>query len=150
MKATYIKTQLKNALTVSKIVTMHYYEFDKSFVFEGEEHDFWEMIYVDKGELDCTAGEERLVLSEGEVHFHRPGEYHRHAANGRRAPNVFVVSFVCRSEGMRFFEGRVMRLSAEERRHLFGILHEASSTFDIPVSDPATRKMKLMPPRAYS
>ena len=111
---------------------------------EGEAHDFWEMIYTDKGDLVCTVGERTLTLCEGEVLFHRPGEYHRHAANGRRAPNVFVVSFVCRSEGMRFFEGRVMRLSGEERRHLLGILNEASSTFDIPVSDPATKKMKLL------
>lgn len=35
MKATYVKTQLQSVVNISKIVTIHYYEFDKNFVFEG-------------------------------------------------------------------------------------------------------------------
>ena len=30
MKATYVKTQLQNVINISKIVTVHYYEFDKN------------------------------------------------------------------------------------------------------------------------
>ena len=33
MKAVYVKTELKSVLSISEIVTIHYYEFDKSFVF---------------------------------------------------------------------------------------------------------------------
>ena len=36
MKTTYLKTQLQNVINISKIVTVHYYEFDKNFVFNGE------------------------------------------------------------------------------------------------------------------
>ncbi len=139
----YYRHKIDDLLVVSRIVTVYYFEFDKSFASEGEEHDFWEMIYVDKGELDCTAGEDTLLLSEGEVHFHRPGEYHRHAA-GHRAPNVVVLSFECRSEAMRFFEGRTIKLEREERRRIFGILSEAAATFDIPVSDYKSRKLPLL------
>ena len=32
MKATYIKTQLQTIINVSKVVTIHDYEFDKNFV----------------------------------------------------------------------------------------------------------------------
>ena len=32
MKASYIKTTLKNVVTVKKIVTVHDYEFDKNFL----------------------------------------------------------------------------------------------------------------------
>lgn len=140
----YYRHKIDDLLVVSRIVTVYYFEFDKSFASEGEEHDFWEMIYVDKGELDCTAGEDTLILSEGEVHFHRPGEYHRHAVAGHRAPNVVVLSFECRSEAMRFFEGRTMRLDRDERRRIFGILSEAAATFDIPVSDYRSRKLPLL------
>ena len=140
----YYPHKIDNLLVVSRIFTIHYFEFDKHFASEGEEHDFWEMVYVDRGEFLCTAGEETLVLREGEAVFHRPGEYHRHMADGLHAPSVFVISFECRSEGMRFFEARRMLLPRDSRRHLFGILAEASATFDIPVSDPLTKRMKLL------
>ena len=71
MKATYVKTQLKNVINISKIVTVHYYEFDKNFVFDGETHDFWEMVYIDKGRVQVKRDEEELVLSQGEIIFHK-------------------------------------------------------------------------------
>ena len=52
MKAVYFKTQPQNIFNVTKIVTIHYFEFDKSFVFKGEKHDLWELVYVDKGRVD--------------------------------------------------------------------------------------------------
>ena len=140
----YYRHKIDNLLVVSRIVTVHYFEFDRHFASEGEAHDFWEMVYVDSGELSCTAGEEALTLREGEAMFHRPGEFHRHSSSGRRAPNVFVISFECRSEGMRYFEGRRLTLPRECVRHIFGILSEATATFDIPVSDPLTKKMELL------
>ena len=70
MKATYVKTQLQNVINISKIVTVHYYEFDKNFVFDGESHNFWEMVYIDKGRVQVRRDEATLVLSQGEILFH--------------------------------------------------------------------------------
>lgn len=141
----YYRHKIDNLLVVSQIVTVHHFEFDKHFVSEGEEHDFWEMVYVESGEFVCTLKTGEVTIGEGEAMFHRPGEYHRHASGGRRAPNVFIVSFECRSEGMRFFEGRRVRLPRECVRQIYGIVAEAAATFDIPVSDPLTKKMELLP-----
>ena len=140
----YYRHKIDNLLVVSRIVTVHYFEFDKHFASEGEEHDFWEMVYVERGEFVCTAGEKTVTLAEGDVVFHRPGEFHRHASDGRTAPNVFIISFECRSEGMRFFEGRRMRLDRDCVRLLRAILAEATATFDIPLSDPLSKKMELL------
>ena len=141
----YYRHKIDNLLVVSRIVTVHYFEFDKGFTSEGEAHDFWEMVYVDGGHLVCTAGEATTVLSAGECMFHRPGEFHRHAADGKTAPRVFIVSFECRSEGMRFFEGRRMLLPPDCARYVRAIVAEATATFNIPVSDPMAKKMELLP-----
>ncbi len=140
----YYRHKIENLLLISKIVTIHYFEFDKNFESEGETHDFWEMVYADKEEILCTAGEETVVLRPGEAIFHAPNEYHKLCANGRTAPNVFVVSFECRSEAMRFFEGRRMKIRKDQRQYIYGIVDEASHTFDIPVSDPKLKKMELL------
>ncbi|MBC1397657.1 cupin domain-containing protein [Listeria fleischmannii] len=101
---------MKRLLNVQSIVTVYYFEFSKNYLFAGEQHDFWEMVYVDKGELEVSAGKEGYELKEGDIIFHKPNEFHNLWANGVSAPNVLVVSFVCSSEGMRFFENKIMRL----------------------------------------
>ena len=48
---TYVKTQLKREITIPAIITIHYFEYMKDFAFKGESHDFWEFLYVDKGNI---------------------------------------------------------------------------------------------------
>ena len=143
MKQNYYKHKLENLLLVSKIVTIHYLELEKSFSNAGEKHDFWEMVYADKSSIICTAEEEKIVLNEGEALFHKPNEFHNLSANGRNAPNVFVISFVCKSEAVRFFENRKLTLSKEHLKYIYMLIEESKKTFDLPYSDPDLKKMPL-------
>ena len=140
MKATYVKTQLQNVITVSKIVTVHYLEFDKNFAFSGESHDFWEMVYIDKGQVQVRGDDNELVLSQGEIVFHRPNEFHSIKALNS-APNFFVLSFVCNSPLMQYLE----KYSATLDKPLLGfiscIIKEAESTYIIPKNDPLFKKL---------
>lgn len=140
MKATYIKTQLQNIVNISKIVTVHYYEFDKNFVFNGEEHDFWEMVYIDKGQVQIQRDEENLVLSQGEIVFHRPNEFHSIKALDS-APNFFVVSFVCNSPLMDYLEKYYTILNKTLHGFISSIIKEAECTYIIPKNDPALKKL---------
>ena len=72
MKVNYVKTDIKSIINVSKIVTIHYYEFDKNFVFNGESHNFWEMVYVDKGKVLVSCNGNDVTLSQGDIIFHKP------------------------------------------------------------------------------
>lgn len=55
---TYVKTQLKREITIPAIVTIHYFEYMKDFAFKGESHDFWEFLYVDKGNILVRAADD--------------------------------------------------------------------------------------------
>jgi AraC-like DNA-binding protein len=109
-----------------------------------ESHDFWELVYADKGDLICTSDGNEVVLKEGEVIFHKPGVSHALRADGKRAPNIFIVSFECKSEAIRFFEDRHMAVDKSLLRFVFAILEESRKTFDLPYSDPGLKKMKLL------
>ena len=102
----YIRHRLENLVVVGKVVSIHYLELKRDFGWVGEAHDFWELVYADKESIIVNRDGEELLLSEGEIIFHKPGEYHQHRANGKHAPNLIIVSFECKSEAMRFFEGR--------------------------------------------
>lgn len=144
MEKRYYKHKIENLLVVQKIVTIHYFELDKNFVSEGESHDFWEFVYADKKSLICTANGREIKLEEGEILFHKPNEPHALAANGINAPNVFIVCFECKSEAVRFFEEKRLRLDKQSRRFIYPIIEECKKTFDMPCFDPGLRKMQLL------
>ena len=141
----YFKHKLRNLINVNRIVTIHYFEFGKDFKTDGESHDFWELIYAEKESLLCTGGEKLIFLNEGEILFHKPNEFHALSANGKAAPNVFILSFECKSEAMRFFENKKLPLDGSLTRFIYQILEEGRKTFDIPYSDPDLKKMEFLP-----
>ena len=140
----YFEHKLQNLINVSRIIAIHYFEFDKHFRAEGESHRFWEMVYVEQGELICRAGERELMLRAGELLFHKPMEFHALSANGQHTPHVYVFCFSCHSEAMRFFEGK--HLSAEPGcgKMIRALLAEGQKTFRTPVLDPTVKKMELL------
>ena len=141
----YFQHKLSNLISVNKIVTIHYFEFDKAFQTAGEAHDFWELVYAEKESLICSADGQKIHLAQGEILFHKPNEFHTLAANGKNAPNVFILSFVCKSESVKFFENKKFVLSPHLAKFIYSILEEGRKTFDIPYSDPKLKKMKLLP-----
>ncbi|MBE6589335.1 MAG: helix-turn-helix transcriptional regulator [Ruminococcaceae bacterium] len=145
MERTYYRHKLKNLLVINKIVTTHYLELDKGFSSHGEAHDFWEFVYVDKGALFCKRDSEDMILKEGEIVFHKPNEFHVHASDPLSPPHIFVISFECKSEAMRFFENRRLHVERELLKYVYMIIEESRSTFLIPVSDPMIKKMPLRP-----
>lgn len=143
-KNVFYKHKIENLIVIEKIVTIHYFEFTKDYRFEGESHDFWEIVYVDKGEVICSRGEEDIVLKQGSIIFHKPNEFHTIRANGVTAPNAFVMSFVCRSAAMSFFCGKQFVLNKKLRQYIAYIIEEARQTFDIPLFNPALKKLETL------
>ncbi len=143
MEQKYYRHKLKNLLVINKIVTTHYLELNRTFSNSGEAHDFWEFVYVDKGILHCRKEEENVILKEGEILFHKPNEFHVHASDPHSPPHIFIVSFECKSEAMRFFENKRLSLNRELLKYVYMIMEEGRSTFHIPVSDPEIKKMPL-------
>ena len=143
MRQVYYKHKVENLLNISKIVTVHYFEFEPNFASHGESHDFWELVYAVKNPIVCTANGERITLKEGEVLFHKPNEFHTLAGNGDCAPDVFIISFECKSEAIRFFENKHLTLDRDLLKYIYMIIDESKNTFDLPISSPAIRKMPL-------
>jgi len=114
---------------IEKIIMMFYMELPKNFSYEGESHDFWEMVYIDKGEMICTADKNRFTLKSGEMTFHKPNEFHNLSGNNTVAPNISILSFQCRSKAMKHFEGKIFRLTAEEKALLSALINEGMSCF---------------------
>lgn len=138
----YKKTILKEIISVRSIVTVHYFEYGKNYRFTGEEHNFWELIYVDRGGCEICSGEEWKELKQGEIAFHKPGEFHNVRANGRVAPNLIIIAFECSSPSMEYFAEKKLLLSEKEKLLLSVILSEASEAFSSPIGNPDLKKLE--------
>lgn len=138
----FYKYSLSKLFDISQIVTIHYFEYGADFVFPGESHDFWEFLCVDKGEVTVTADDRTYLLKKGDIIFHKPNEFHSVTTNGVTAPNLVVVSFICHSPAMHFFENRIFPLRERERNLLATIIAEAPGAFSTPLNNPYTKGLE--------
>ena len=157
MKLNYVKQKLSNIISISKIVTIHQYNFDKDFRFEGESHDFWEMVYVQKGRVHITAGSKSFFLKQGQVAFHKPNEFHTINADGVNSADVFVIAFVCSSKAMAFFKSKNATVPSALKKLLASLIDESLNLFtplpvtgvelkikdDTPIGSPQLLRMHL-------
>lgn len=139
----YAFTPLIPEITVEAIISVHYFEYPHDFYFSGEAHDFWEFLFVDKGEVEVSCGSQVHQLKKGDIIFHKPMEFHRLCANGANAPNLVVSGFVCNSPAMRFFEDRILRVSDTERNLMAQLIREARSAFSTPLDDPFLKQLEF-------
>lgn len=140
----YCSTALNKEFEIHEIITIHYFEYMKDFVFSGESHDFWEFLYVDKGEIIVQADHSIYHLKAGDIIFHKPNEFHALKASGNKAPNLVAVSFRCNSKSMKFFEGKTCSLDQEERYLISRMIAEAKSAFSTPLHIPSIEKVELV------
>lgn len=138
----YEKITLLQDLEIKDIVTIHYFEYMNTFSFPGESHDFWEFLYVDKGEVEVNADGNKFTLKKNQIVFHKPNEFHGLNANGVIAPNLVVISFYCDALCMHFFENQILQINELERTLLGQIIHEAKKTFSSPLDDPMLKKLE--------
>lgn len=150
MKDNFTRVSFDRVFNIEKIITIFYMEFSKSFSYEGERHDFWEMVYVDKGEMICTADKNRFVLKSGEMTFHKPNEFHNLSGNDNVAPNVSIITFECKSRAMKNFEGKIFRLNAEEKTLLSTLFEEGLSSFRlVDENNPLLQQLEKITPSPF-
>lgn len=147
MKDNFTRISFDKIFNVDKIITIFYMELSKNFYYEGEKHDFWEMVYIDKGEMICTADDKRFVLKSGEMTFHKPNEFHNLSGDSSVAPNVSILTFECKSRAMKHFEGKIFRLNAEEKSLLSTLFSEGLSCYQLEdARNPLLQKLKVIEP----
>lgn len=145
MKDNFTRLSFEKIFNVNKIITIFYMELSKNFYYEGEKHDFWEMVYIDKGEMICTADDKRFVLKSGEMTFHKPNEFHNLSGDSSVAPNVSILTFECKSRAMKHFEGKIFRLNAEEKSLLSTLFSEGLSCYQLEdARNPLLQKLKVI------
>ncbi len=97
----------------------------KEHDFEGESHNFWEIVYVDDGEVEVTEEGNVYNLSEGDMIFHAPMEFHRIKSYANTTPNLFNLSFWSNGDYPQELLSGIFHLDGVERKEFLAICENA-------------------------
>lgn len=125
----YQPLRVERVLRINRLYSLHYFQFAAGYIFPGESHDFWEMVYIDHGKADIGAGSETFHLRQGQAFFHKPGEFHSIWADSASGPNIMVLSFSCSAPVLRALGHRVLFMNAQLSSILRQIIHEGELCF---------------------
>ncbi len=143
MKETaYVLHPIRRALSVEDLVTIHYFEYDKDYRYHGESHDFWEIMYADRGTVISTCAGREHLLSGGEMILLPPNCFHTIRADSAKPSNVFIISFTEKSGALDALAGRALRLSAAMRELVRSIIREGEAAFCLPMDRALVQRLK--------
>lgn len=69
------------------------FSWDSEFVFNGESHEAWEIVFVQAGRVEVTENEKVYRLERGNMIIHAPWEFHRIKSADGTSPRLLVMSF---------------------------------------------------------
>lgn len=141
----YLPHPVHIPLCVAELVTIHYFEYGKNYRYRGESHDFWELVYADRGTVISTCGGQEHLLSGGELILLPPNCFHTIRADRAKPSNVFIISFTERSGALDTLGGRVFRLTAAMRELIRSIIQEGEAAFVLPMSKVSLHHLQPRP-----
>ena len=122
------------AIKIKKVLSVHYYELALNYQYEGESQNFWEIIYVDRGNVRITSEKDTFYLKEGEMYFHQPNEFHSIGGDNKTASNVFILSFSCNSKSMDFFKKKKIQIFPNFNYYINKIINISKETYKMSIN----------------
>lgn len=130
---TYIEHTIKKEVEITKLITIHYFEYTKDFKYHGESHNFWEIMYIDRGNAYVLCDGNDYLLTQGDMIFLPPDLFHSIRADDLHPSNVFIISFVANSELLPLLGEQVFKISNKMRGLIHSIIQEGELAFELPM-----------------
>lgn len=113
---------VKNNIYIYEFYSMFKHTYDKTFVFSGESHNFWECLYVMSGSI-CVCADERVYnMGAGEIIFHKPHELHKFYVTGGKNAELFIFSYSAEGEMCSYFYDKVFYLSDKQQKIIANLI----------------------------
>ena len=108
---TWLAYPIKEQIRITDMYSLFVVHYDCGYAFPGESHNFWECVYIIKGEA-CISGNERVYnLAQGSIIFHKPLELHKFIVNGKDGADMLIFSFTAEGPLTAYLEEKVFMLS---------------------------------------
>ena len=140
----------EKAVSVDSICTLFKAEHGPEFYFDGESHDFWELVYVTGGKVGITADDRIYDFSPGDIILHKPMEFHKIRSLDNTNISAYICSFKASGTNIQELENKTMRLMSEQRNKIDEVMHTAKEAFEFDGPYPAKIKNSKAAQRFFS
>ena len=86
-------SNISSSLYISEIYTKFYQDKGTNYNFSGEKHSYWELTYVDKGELLTTIDGVSYHLKQGDLIFYAPMQFHTQSTFEKISSSYLTINF---------------------------------------------------------
>ena len=86
-------SNISSSLDIREIYTKFYQEKGTNYNFSGEKHSYWELTYVDKGELLTTIDGMSYHLTQGDLIFYAPMQFHTQSTFEKISSSYLTINF---------------------------------------------------------
>ena len=126
---TYLRHRIHNVVDVKELIALEYLDFEGEYKEYKEKHDFWEICYVEKGEITLFSGTKKYSLAENQLAVISPGKMHSYHSEKGNENRVFVICFESFSSTLKTLSERVMCLDSAQTFFVNTIKSECERTF---------------------
>lgn len=120
---------------ISAFYSMFRIALGKTYVFQGETHNFWECVYVESGSICVSADERVYKMNAGEIIFHKPYELHKFYNTGEENTTLFIFSYSAEGSLSNYFCDKVFYLSDKQQKtveNLVDYMENQINASDVP------------------
>ena len=126
---TYLRHKVLNVIDIKELTALEYLDFEGKYKEYSEKHDFWEICFVEKGEVTLSIEGERHSLSTDDVIVIPPDSTHTYFSAKGNENRAFVVCFECFSQPLKSLSGICMQLEDDTLGSIKRIISEYKHTF---------------------
>ena len=127
-EAIYKTCPVEKKLEILGLHTAFVREADVNYSSQGEFHNFWEFVFVLKGELWIKTDTRTCIVGKNQAILHKPMEYHQHANFGENENRFAVLSFDAQ---MPPTPEDVLHLTLQQTQLLTELIHQIREIHEI-------------------
>ncbi len=125
--AGYGECPVKETVRLRSLFTFFRKTYSLDFTFQGESHDFYEVVCVLDGKAGITAGKNVYTLSAGQMILYPPAEFHAIWSDYGSSPEILIFSF--RAEKFPEIQDRIYALMREQIEEIKALYSAAERAF---------------------
>lgn len=141
----YQPVAFSSFVEVSALFTVHYFHFEPDHQRIDEQHDFWELVYLDQNEAYACTPDHKYLLHQGEMILHAPNMPHGIEGTGASAANIGIISFQSDCPLLFQLAQHIITLNAVQRGLLCDILQEGYAAFGVQLDMSHSRAFHPLP-----
>ena len=130
---TYLRHSIENVIDIKELFALEYLDFKGKYKDYNESHEFWELCYVEQGELLLLTEFEKISLKSGEAILIPPSRHHSYKEI--KECKAFVICFECPSHSLRPIGGEKFSFDSNQIGAIQIIIQEAKSSFEMNEDD---------------